>query len=64
MLLRKANLRRGELFFRYVIWYSVGRFFIEGMRTDSLMLTAVIPRMAQIISDFLIAALALYSTDG
>lgn len=47
--LRRANLRRGELFLTYLIWYSIGRYFIEGMRTDSLMLTSTI-RMAQFIS--------------
>ncbi|MFC4735160.1 prolipoprotein diacylglyceryl transferase [Bacillus daqingensis] len=36
--LRSVNLRRGELFLTYVIWYSVGRFFIESLRTDSLMI--------------------------
>ena len=55
MLLRKVNLRRGEMFLTYVIWYSVGRFFIEGMRTDSLMLTENL-RMAQTISAVLIIA--------
>ncbi|MBA4603532.1 prolipoprotein diacylglyceryl transferase [Thermoactinomyces sp. AMNI-1] len=34
--LRKVNLKRGEIFFTYLIWYSLGRFFIEGLRTDSL----------------------------
>lgn len=33
---RKQLLRRGEVALSYVLWYSVGRFFIEGMRTDSL----------------------------
>jgi phosphatidylglycerol:prolipoprotein diacylglycerol transferase len=55
LLLRKINLRRGELFLSYVIWYSIGRFFIEGMRTDSLMLTDTL-RMAQFISIVLIIA--------
>jgi phosphatidylglycerol:prolipoprotein diacylglycerol transferase len=37
LLLRRAPfLRAGELFFSYLIWYSFGRFFIEGLRTDSL----------------------------
>jgi len=49
MSLRKLNIRRGEMFFSYLIWYSFGRFFIEGMRTDSLMLTDTL-RMAQTIS--------------
>lgn len=34
--LRRWNPRRGEVFFSYLIWYSLGRFFIEGLRTDSL----------------------------
>jgi phosphatidylglycerol:prolipoprotein diacylglycerol transferase len=33
---RQKFLRAGELFFTYFIWYSIGRFFIEGLRTDSL----------------------------
>lgn len=33
---REQLLRRGEVALSYVLWYSVGRFFIEGMRTDSL----------------------------
>lgn len=53
--LRRVNLRRGELFLTYVIWYSFGRFFIEGMRTDSLMLFDTI-RVAQLISVLLIVA--------
>ncbi|SFB22051.1 MULTISPECIES: prolipoprotein diacylglyceryl transferase [unclassified Bacillus (in: firmicutes)] len=53
VLLRRANLRRGEMFLSYVIWYSIGRFFVEGMRTDSLMLTESL-RMAQMISIVLV----------
>jgi phosphatidylglycerol:prolipoprotein diacylglycerol transferase len=49
LLLRRVNLRRGELFLSYVIWYSIGRYFVEGMRTDSLMLTESL-RIAQVIS--------------
>jgi phosphatidylglycerol---prolipoprotein diacylglyceryl transferase len=53
LVLRKVNLRRGEIFLTYLIWYSIGRFFVEGLRTDSLMLTESI-RMAQMISVVLI----------
>jgi phosphatidylglycerol:prolipoprotein diacylglycerol transferase len=53
LFLRKVNLRRGELFLSYVIWYSIGRFFVEGLRTDSLMLTDTL-RIAQVISIVLI----------
>ena len=53
LLLRKANLKRGELFLLYIIWYSIGRYYIEGLRTDSLMLTESL-RIAQVISIALI----------
>lgn len=49
LALRKANLKRGELFLSYLTWYSIGRFFIEGLRTDSLMLTSSL-RIAQVVS--------------
>jgi phosphatidylglycerol:prolipoprotein diacylglycerol transferase len=35
-LRRRPFMRAGELFLSYFIWYSIGRFFIEGLRTDSL----------------------------
>ena len=28
----------GEIFFLYIVWYGLGRMFIEGLRTDSLYL--------------------------
>lgn len=45
----RRHLKIGETFFIYIIWYSVGRFYIEGLRTDSLMLTETI-RIAQAVS--------------
>lgn len=33
---RLRGVRSGEVFVGYLIWYSIGRFFIEGLRTDSL----------------------------
>lgn len=36
VLRRQKFLRAGELFMSYFIWYSIGRFFIERLRTDSL----------------------------
>lgn len=53
IVLRKYNPIRGEVFLSYVALYSVGRFFIEGLRTDSLMLLGII-RQAQLISVVLI----------
>lgn len=36
ILRRRPFLRSGELFMSYFIWYSLGRFYVEGVRTDSL----------------------------
>lgn len=58
VILRNFNPRRGELFFTYLIWYSIGRYYIEGMRTDSLMLTDTI-RIAQLLSLALILFMVL-----
>jgi phosphatidylglycerol:prolipoprotein diacylglycerol transferase len=44
----KPRLRTGTLFLLYLPAYSLGRFWIEGLRTDSLMLGPL--RIAQIIS--------------
>lgn len=53
LLTIRKHLRIGETFFIYLIWYSIGRFFVEGLRTDSLMLTSNI-RVAQLVSIILI----------
>lgn len=45
---RKRKKADGEVFLLYLSLYSVGRFFIEGMRTDSLMYGSI--RVAQLIS--------------
>lgn len=44
----RKNNKIGQTTSLYLIWYGIGRFFIEGMRTDSLMLGPL--RMAQVIS--------------
>lgn len=49
----KINPLRGEIFLTYLVAYSVGRFFIEGLRTDSLMLLGIL-RQAQVLSLLLI----------
>lgn len=46
------RLRRydGQVFLLYLIWYGVGRFFIEGLRTDSL-ITPILPiRVSQLVA--------------
>ncbi len=42
----------GQIFLMYLMLYSVGRFFIEGLRTDSLMIGPL--RTAQLISVLII----------
>jgi phosphatidylglycerol:prolipoprotein diacylglycerol transferase len=48
----------GEHLVKYMMLYSVGRFFIEGMRTDSLMFGPF--RVAQLLSLLLIVAGAIF----
>ncbi|MDF1507909.1 prolipoprotein diacylglyceryl transferase [Robertmurraya sp. DFI.2.37] len=57
IVLRKFQPKLGELFLSYVVWYSLGRFFVEGLRTDSLMLTDSL-RIAQVVSLVLIMGAA------
>lgn len=49
---RKKAKAEGEVFAIYLVLYSVARFFIEGLRTDSLMLGPI--RVAQLISVIII----------
>lgn len=51
LILRRLNLHRGEIFFFYIIWYSLGRAFIELLRTDSLYLFGIEPiKVAVVVS--------------
>lgn len=53
LILRKYKyLKVGGLTGAYMIWYGVGRFFIESMRTDSLMFQGF--KIAQIVSVLLV----------
>ncbi len=49
---RKLKKMHGEVFFLYLIWYGIGRFFIEGLRTDSLYLGEI--RISQLLSAVLV----------
>lgn len=46
---KKHLFKQGEIFLTYVIWYSLVRFFVEGMRTDSLYIANTI-RVSQALS--------------
>ena len=53
ILRRKPRLlKQGEVACFYLIWYGCGRFVIEGMRTDSLMLGGL--RVSQWLSAVLV----------
>ena len=45
---RKHIKMDGDVFFGYLMWYGAGRLFIEGLRTDSLMLWNM--RVSQLLS--------------
>lgn len=51
---RPRLLKQGEVTFFYLIWYGLGRFVIEGLRTDSLMLGSL--RVSQWLSVVLVLA--------
>lgn len=44
-----TSFEKGEVLLCYLMWYSFGRFFIEGLRTDSLYFLGVI-RISQLLS--------------
>ncbi len=48
MIILRKSKKNGIVFFTYIGLYSIGRFIIEGMRTDSLMLGNI--RIAQLMS--------------
>ena len=50
---KKHLFKQGEIFMLYLAWYSVVRFFVEGMRTDSLYLWGSI-RVSQMLSVILL----------
>ena len=66
ILRRRKYLKVGQLTSTYFMWYSAGRFFIESLRTDSLMLGGF--KVAQLVSVllFLIAlgAMMIISRKG
>ena len=53
ILRRRPYIKNGQLAAIYLIWYGLGRFFIEILRTDSLMIGSL--KTAQIISIIMIA---------
>ena len=59
LLFRYIKKRRfnGDIALRYMIWYGVGRFWIEALRTDSLMLVPSIGlRASQLVAGIAVVA--------
>lgn len=55
---KKGRKFNGQMFLSYVIWYGVGRTFIEGLRTDSLYFFNTGLRVSQLVG-IISAAVAL-----
>lgn len=49
-LSKRAYRFRGQIFLSYLVWYGAGRFWIEGLRTDSLYLFSTRLRVSQLLS--------------
>lgn len=47
---RKFKKYNGQIFLLYIVWYGTERFFVEGLRTDSLMLPYVNLRVSQVLA--------------
>ena len=55
-MLRKGRHRyNGQFLALYFLWYGLGRAFIEGLRTDSLMIPGTAVRVSQVLSILLAA---------
>ena len=48
--LSKHRKYKGEIFLLYSAWYGFGRFFIEGLRTDSLYIPGTYIRVSQVVA--------------
>ncbi|MBQ8146711.1 MAG: prolipoprotein diacylglyceryl transferase [Clostridia bacterium] len=47
---KKLHKINGQIFYCYLIWYGLGRLWIEGLRTDSLYLVDGVIRVSQLIA--------------
>ncbi len=52
VFVRKKTLHKidGQIFYSYLIWYGLGRLWIEGLRTDSLYLVDGVIRVSQLVA--------------
>ena len=60
ILVKGLRKYRGAVFAAYVMLYGIGRFFIEGLRTDSLMLAGTGIRVSQALALVMVVLGAFY----
>ena len=60
LFLRKKKVFDGELFFLYLMFYGLGRFWIESLRTDQLKMIGLNLPVSQVLSVVLVFASAVY----
>ena len=53
---RAAKAYEGRVFLSYLFLYGVGRFWIEGLRTDQLLLPGTVIPVSQLLSGILVIA--------
>lgn len=56
---RKFRRYDGQVFLLYIVWYGIGRFFIEGLRTDSLVTPFLYLRISQVVAALSVLAAAV-----
>lgn len=54
-LTHKRRKFAGQIFLEYIIWYGLGRYWIEGLRTDSLLVGNTDLRFSQMVALFSVA---------
>lgn len=60
-VVKKFRKFDGQMFFGYMIWYGIGRFWIEGLRTDSLYVPGTELRISQAVAIVTFAVGALFT---
>lgn len=50
LVLRPRRRFDGQMFFSYIAWYGLGRFWIEGLRSDSLYIPGTPLRVSQLLA--------------
>ncbi len=57
LFIKRIRKAHGEVFCSYMVWYGIGRIFIEGLRADSLYIGAF--RVSQLVAAFSVVLFAV-----